>query len=88
MSQRQKTTNGSTTVEDAPVDSPRAKLVLLYLRVREEATVRETAEDLDLGLTELFPVLEGLERADLVRRAGDGDAYTAASLTADSAARP
>lgn len=71
MSQRQKTADVSTIVEDATVDSARAKLVLLYLRVREAATVGEVATDLGLGLTELFPVLADLERADLVEREGD-----------------
>lgn len=75
MSQRQEPISVSTTVEDAPVDSAAGKLVLLYLRVRDEATVREVAEDLDLGLTELFPVLENLQRADLVTC--DGSTYTA-----------
>jgi predicted transcriptional regulator len=58
------------TVPDS-IDSPQAKLVLLYLNVTAGATVDELHERLDLPRLSLFPVLDTLQSHELVSRKGE-----------------
>lgn len=57
------------------VTSPRAKLVLLFLRVEVEARAEEIARTLGLTRLSLYPVLDALVAAGHVERLGD--AYVA-----------
>lgn len=56
------------------LDSSGSKLVYLYLRTVDEATIEELQTALDLRQLSLFPVLQTLEGADLIER--DGMTYT------------
>ncbi|WP_247002516.1 MarR family transcriptional regulator [Halosolutus gelatinilyticus] len=55
----------------ASIDSPRAKLVYLYLDASEGATVEEMQHDLDMPKISLLSLLQALAAQDLVGR-GDG----------------
>ena len=57
------------------IESPQAKLVYLYLDATPGATVDELHERLGLQRLSLFPVLETLQRHDLITR--DGETYVA-----------
>lgn len=59
------------------LDSPRAKLVYLYLDVAEDAALADLQETLGLKKITLFSILDSLRRRDLVER--DGDAYAVAA---------
>lgn len=50
------------------IETPRSKLVYLYLVADGPSTARDLRTDLDMGLISLFPVLRGLVRAGHVRR--------------------
>lgn len=65
-------------IESLPegVQSPRAKLVYLYLQVAGGSTVSEVQETLDVPKLTLFSVLDALAGRGLVER--DGDAYVPA----------
>lgn len=65
------------TVDALPeeLDSPRAKLVYLYLAVADDAALTDLQETLDLKKITLFSILESLQRRDLVEH--DDDAYAA-----------
>lgn len=52
------------------LDSPRAKLVLLYLRAVARADVEHLARALQVKYLDLFPVLRRLEADGYVRRRG------------------
>jgi DNA-binding IclR family transcriptional regulator len=58
------------------VESPSGKLVYLYLRTRERATLTELQSALDLPRITLFSVLKTLRGRGLVSQ--DGDHYVAA----------
>lgn len=59
------------------LDSPRAKLVYLYLSVDDDASVADLQESLGLKKITLFSILETLQRRDLIER--EGDSYAAAA---------
>lgn len=67
MSTRQLPTN---------VESPRGKLVYLYLATRESATLEELHAELDVPRITLYSVLKTLRGRGLVRE--DGDRYVPA----------
>lgn len=52
------------------LDSSGSKLVYLYLRTVDEATIEELQATLDMHQLALFPVLDTLQSADLVDRSG------------------
>lgn len=62
----------ATTIPD-DIESPRAKLVYLYLATAGRSTVDDLAADLDMPKLALFSVLGTLVGCDAV--ATDGDAY-------------
>lgn len=55
------------------LESPRAKLVYLYLSTRGEATVESLRDGLDLEKITLFSILDTLTSRGLVRK--DADTY-------------
>lgn len=57
----------------ATIDSPRAKLVYLYLRTSEGATVEEMQHDLNMPKISLLSLLQALAAQDLVD--SDGRRY-------------
>jgi len=65
----------SVTVPDT-IDSPRGKLVYLYLATHDGATETELCEGLEMKRITLYSVLGALRDGGLVTR--DGDAYTPA----------
>jgi DNA-binding MarR family transcriptional regulator len=54
------------------IESPRAKLVYLYLTSYGEATVRDLQETLELSRLALFSILDSLESRNLVYRTETG----------------
>ena len=52
------------------VDSPRAKLVLLYLHERGPAPAERIADELDMGLLSTLGVLDTMRRDAPVERRG------------------
>jgi len=58
------------------VDSPRAKLVLLYLHERGPCSPRQLADELDASLLSVLGVLDTLRRDGLVERRGARHALT------------
>ncbi len=58
------------------LQSPRAKLVYLYLTTNGEATIGELADDLGMKKISLYGVLKTLRKQDLV--AAENDTYTPA----------
>lgn len=58
------------------VESPRGKLVYLYLSTQESATLDELHEELDVPRITLYSVLKTLRGRDLVRE--DGHRYVPA----------
>ncbi|MFB6069906.1 MAG: TrmB family transcriptional regulator [Halanaeroarchaeum sp.] len=54
------------------VESPRGKLVYLYLSQAETATLGELQDGLDLGALTLYSVLKTLRKRGLVERERDG----------------
>lgn len=58
------------------VESPRGKLVYLYLDSEESATLAELHEELDVPRITLYSVLKTLRGRGLVRE--DGDRYVPA----------
>ncbi|MFB6124341.1 MAG: helix-turn-helix domain-containing protein [Halanaeroarchaeum sp.] len=57
------------------LESPRGKLVYLYLAHAETATLAELQDGLDLGALTLYSVLKTLRDRGLVER--DGERFTA-----------
>ena len=55
------------------LDSPRAKLVYLYLDVTDGASLQDLQETLDLKKITLFSILDSLDGRGLVEE--DGDRY-------------
>lgn len=66
-----------TRIPDA-LDSPRTKLVYLYLATGGGGTVEEVRDDLGIELISLYPVLNTLTSAGLVRK--DGRRYACATV--------
>jgi len=64
-----------STVDALPeeLDSPRAKLVYLYLSVADDAALTDLQETLDLKKITLFSILDTLQSRDLVEH--DGETY-------------
>ncbi|MXR22189.1 helix-turn-helix domain-containing protein [Halobacterium bonnevillei] len=58
------------------VESPRGKLVYLYISTREQATLDELHAELDVPRITLYSVLKTLRGRGLVRE--DGDQYVPA----------
>jgi sugar-specific transcriptional regulator TrmB len=58
------------------VESPRGKLVYLYLATAESATLEELHDELDVPRITLYSVLKTLRGRDLVRE--DGQQYVPA----------
>ena len=58
------------------LQSPRAKLVYLYLTTNEDATVSEMGDSLGMKKMSLYSILKTLREQDMVAR--EGDAYTVA----------
>jgi DNA-binding IclR family transcriptional regulator len=56
------------------LQSPRAKLVYLYLTTNEQATVGEMGDSLGMKKLSLYGVLKTLRKQGMVDR--DGEAYT------------
>lgn len=54
------------------IQSPRAKLVYLYLRTVKEAQVAELKQALGMQALALYPILELLVDQKLVKHVGDG----------------
>ena len=61
------------------LQSPRAKLVYLYLTTNGHATVSEMGDSLGMKKMSLYSILKTLRKQDMVAR--DGDAYTPAEST-------
>jgi predicted transcriptional regulator len=61
------------------LQSPRAKLVYLYLTTNGHATVSEMGDSLGMKKMSLYSILKTLRKQDMVTR--DGDAYTLARST-------
>lgn len=59
-----------TTAVDMPTDlnSPRAKLVYLYLSTRGEATIGDLQEDLSMQKLTLYSILKTLRKRDLIEQ--------------------
>lgn len=55
------------------LQSPRAKLVYLYLTTNGHATVAEMGDSLGMKKMSLYSILKTLRKQDMVAR--DGDAY-------------
>ncbi|HMB50955.1 TrmB family transcriptional regulator [Natronoarchaeum rubrum] len=72
-------TRSETTVDALPdeLDSPRAKLVYLYLSVAEDAALADLQETLDLKKITLFSILDTLQRRDLIEH--EGETYAVAA---------
>lgn len=62
------------------VESPRAKLVYLYLQTTEGATVEDLEACLDLPRITLLSVLKTLRKRDVVERDGNHYVPTAADV--------
>ena len=67
-----RTRSGETSLP-RELESPRAKLVYLYLSSRGGATIEALQDGLDLEKITLFSILETLSRRDLIRK--DADTY-------------
>lgn len=52
------------------LESARAKLVYLYLSMRDVATMQDVADDLDMQMIALCSILRTLERQGLIERDG------------------
>ncbi len=61
------------------LQSPRAKLVYLYLTTNGHATVSEMGDSLCMKKMSLYSILKALRKQDMVAR--DGDAYAPAGST-------
>lgn len=59
------------------LDSSNSKLVYLYLRTADTATVDDLQSALDMKQLALFPVLQTLESEDLITRNGETYALAA-----------
>ena len=53
------------------IESPRAKLIYLYLTTTESATIEELQQALGMKKITLYSLLGTLEKRDLVRRIGE-----------------
>jgi predicted transcriptional regulator len=73
--QLERSTVESNDFEEIPdgLDSPRSKLVYLYLATSEAGTVEEVRDALDIELISLYPVLNTLTSKGFVRK--DGSRY-------------
>ena len=49
------------------VDSPRAKLILLFLSTRGSVAPRVISRDLDMPLITVFPIISMLRKRDLIK---------------------
>jgi len=58
------------------LQSPRAKLVYLFLSMNGTVTISELQESLDMKKISLYSVLKCLEKEDLISK--DGDKYALA----------
>lgn len=67
-----RTRNGESSLP-RELDSPRAKLVYLFLSTRGGATIEMLEEGLHLEKITLFSILETLSRRDLIRK--DSNTY-------------
>lgn len=67
-----RTRNGEASLP-RELESPRAKLVYLFLSTRGGATIESLQDALDLEKITLFSILETLSRRDLIRK--DADTY-------------
>lgn len=52
------------------IESPRAKLIYLYLRSCGNSTLEDLHEDLDIPIMSLYSLLDELEGRELVTRQG------------------
>lgn len=59
------------------IESPRAKLVYLYLASHGQATMSDLQEGLGLKRLTLYGIIDALRERDLVREAGDAYAVSA-----------
>ena len=57
----------------AGLQSPRAKLVCLYLSTAEKATITELQEQLDMKKLSLYSILKTLQKRGVVSK--DADSY-------------
>lgn len=71
-------TNRQGNIEPLPptLSTTGSKLVYLFLRVAEEATIQELSDRLDMTMLTLYPMLGALERDGLVDR--DGETFAVA----------
>jgi len=67
-----RTRSGEATLP-RELESPRAKLVYLFLSARGGATIESLADGLHLEKITLFSILDTLSKRDLVRK--DADTY-------------
>jgi DNA-binding MarR family transcriptional regulator len=67
--------DGLATVPDG-IESPRAKLVYVYLNVTDGATTDELCENLSITRLTLYPILESLKDREYVER--EAERYVAA----------
>ena len=58
------------------LESPRAKLVYLFLSMNGTVTINELQHSLDMKKISLYSVLKCLEKEDLISK--DGDSYALA----------
>lgn len=65
-----RTREGGDTLPEE-LESPRAKLVFLYLSTRGEASVEVLQDALDLEKITLFSILKTLDKRGLVRKESD-----------------
>ena len=79
LTQKESTATETTTVDQMPpeLDSSNSKLVYLYLKTVEEASITDLRSTLDMKQLALFPVLNTLEGEGLIER--DGEIFTVAA---------
>ena len=79
LTQKQTTAAETTTFDQMPaeLDSSNSKLVYLYLKTVEEASITDLRSTLDMKQLALFPVLKTLEGEGLIER--DGETFTVAA---------
>ena len=70
MSRAEAQQRGAPVVPEA-LESPRGKLIYLYLDARGEAHLEQLTADLGLSLMTVCPLLETLEGQGLIHRDGD-----------------
>jgi DNA-binding MarR family transcriptional regulator len=75
MSMEAPSMDALTTIPDG-IESPRAKLVYVYCSVTDGATTEQLCDNLSITRLTLYPIIESLEKRDLIER--DDDQYVAA----------